>query len=371
MKEIPIGSILAQRRRSLGVTQDELAEYAGVSKASVSKWETGMTYPDILLLPKLASFFHMSIDELLGYRPGLSREEIRALCRELAQGFARLPFQEALERCRRTVKEHLSCPELLFQAGSLLVNHSMLAGSAEKTLPVLEEALGLFGQVQDQSRDPALSMQAVNMRAFCLLQLGRPQEVLELLGRGSPLRMAPEALLSEAHRLTGNGLEARRVLQVGIYQLTVELMNLLTAYLPDEKSFPETLRRTLALAKAFHLETLHPSLLLNVYMAAAQCRALRGERGEALSLLERYVRLAGSLPAPLRLGGDEYFDLVDGWIEENLTLGAQLPLDETLVQARLREALSLNPAFDSLREDPRFQELLRQLSSGAKERSDP
>ena len=36
--------------------QDELAEYIGVSKASVSKWETAATYPDITLLPRLAAF---------------------------------------------------------------------------------------------------------------------------------------------------------------------------------------------------------------------------------------------------------------------------------------------------------------------------
>ena len=37
----------------------------GVSKAAVSKWETESTYPDILLLPRLAAYFDMSIDELM------------------------------------------------------------------------------------------------------------------------------------------------------------------------------------------------------------------------------------------------------------------------------------------------------------------
>ena len=51
MKEINLGRILVENRHKRGITQDELAAYMGVSKAAVSKWETGMTYPDITLLP--------------------------------------------------------------------------------------------------------------------------------------------------------------------------------------------------------------------------------------------------------------------------------------------------------------------------------
>ena len=46
------------------MTQDELAEYLGISYQAVSKWENGNTMPDITMLPKLATFFGVSIDEL-------------------------------------------------------------------------------------------------------------------------------------------------------------------------------------------------------------------------------------------------------------------------------------------------------------------
>lgn len=41
MKELNIGTVLAAHRREKGVTQEEVAAFAGVSKASVSKWENG------------------------------------------------------------------------------------------------------------------------------------------------------------------------------------------------------------------------------------------------------------------------------------------------------------------------------------------
>lgn len=60
---------IAQLRKSRGIGQQELAEVLGVSFQSVSKWETGVTMPDITLLPSIAKYFNISIDELLGVKP--------------------------------------------------------------------------------------------------------------------------------------------------------------------------------------------------------------------------------------------------------------------------------------------------------------
>ena len=51
-------------RHDKKITQEQLADFVGVTKASVSKWETKQSMPDILLLPRLASFFDVTIDEL-------------------------------------------------------------------------------------------------------------------------------------------------------------------------------------------------------------------------------------------------------------------------------------------------------------------
>ena len=59
-----LGSVIKRLRNEQGVTQDALAEYLGISYQAVSKWETGTTLPDITLLPKLAVFFGIRIDEL-------------------------------------------------------------------------------------------------------------------------------------------------------------------------------------------------------------------------------------------------------------------------------------------------------------------
>ena len=87
MKELNLSNILVKKRKEKGITQDQLAAYIGVSKASVSKWETGQSYPDITFLPQLAAYFNMSVDELIGYKPQMTKEDIRKLYLRLAKKY--------------------------------------------------------------------------------------------------------------------------------------------------------------------------------------------------------------------------------------------------------------------------------------------
>ena len=56
---------LQELRKQKGLTQEELAEKLYVSRTAISKWESGKGYPSIDSLKALASFFHVTVDELL------------------------------------------------------------------------------------------------------------------------------------------------------------------------------------------------------------------------------------------------------------------------------------------------------------------
>ena len=99
MKEINIAKMIATKRKEKKITQDELAKYLGVSKAAISKWETGQSYPDITFLPILASYFNVSIDELIGYEPQMMKEEIKSLYQRLCHDFTTRSFNDVIEEC--------------------------------------------------------------------------------------------------------------------------------------------------------------------------------------------------------------------------------------------------------------------------------
>ncbi len=52
-------------RKSKGITQEELAEKLNVSRQAVTKWESGMVYPDIMNLIQLSELFHITVDYLV------------------------------------------------------------------------------------------------------------------------------------------------------------------------------------------------------------------------------------------------------------------------------------------------------------------
>ena len=61
--------IIVNRRKSLGLTQEGLAQKLGVTNQAVSKWESGQSCPDLALLPRIADLFGITIDELFGREP--------------------------------------------------------------------------------------------------------------------------------------------------------------------------------------------------------------------------------------------------------------------------------------------------------------
>ncbi len=67
MNDFRLNEQIAFLRRSKGITQEELARALGVTNQSVSKWESAQCCPDIMLLPDIAAFFGVTIDQLMGY----------------------------------------------------------------------------------------------------------------------------------------------------------------------------------------------------------------------------------------------------------------------------------------------------------------
>lgn len=70
-----LGTNIKEYRLKKGYTQEQLAYELGVSAQTVSRWENGTTYPDIVMLPIIAELFETSIDNLMGYAKECSVRE--------------------------------------------------------------------------------------------------------------------------------------------------------------------------------------------------------------------------------------------------------------------------------------------------------
>ena len=65
---INIGDKIHELRKAKGVTQETFATALGITGQAVSRWEAGGCYPDMEMIPTIANYFGISIDELFGYK---------------------------------------------------------------------------------------------------------------------------------------------------------------------------------------------------------------------------------------------------------------------------------------------------------------
>lgn len=84
-----LGNSLFRARKKCGFSQEDVAEKLGVSRQTVSKWETDETIPDIRQSKKMAVLYKMSLDDLIDF--DLEREEI----------------QEAIDKTREETEEKI------------------------------------------------------------------------------------------------------------------------------------------------------------------------------------------------------------------------------------------------------------------------
>jgi transcriptional regulator with XRE-family HTH domain len=363
---IHIARNLSEKRKEKGITQEELASFMGVSKASVSKWETGQSYPDISILPQLASYYNISIDELMGYEPQMDKEEIRRLYARMAEAFGTRPFDAVLEECRDMIRKYYSCFPFLLNMANLLMNHFELAVSSEVREEILKEVIQLCRRVKEGSRDILLNRQANLLEAMGYLELGKPKEALKQLGDTVSPILGEEIILATAFELAGEPQKAIETLQIDIYQKVIGLISdgqkYLLLHIHQEDIFHETVLRMSAIGECFQLNRLHPMAMGNFYYTAAMGYLRQNKREDALAMMEKFAGVWLDCDFPVKLHGDAYFSQVENWFQ-SFDLKEQPPLDESIIKKNLMDALSPQSHVGQLAGEPRYELLVKRMKN--------
>lgn len=77
MDKYKFGEFLYKKRKSLGLTQDELGRKLGVTNKAVSKWEVGETFPDVTMIKPLSDILGITVDELITQKEVVVEEKKR------------------------------------------------------------------------------------------------------------------------------------------------------------------------------------------------------------------------------------------------------------------------------------------------------
>lgn len=358
-------------RKEKKITQEGLAEFIGVTKASVSKWETGQSLPDILILPQLAVYFDVTVDELLGYEPQLNRDQIKKLYAQLAADYAAEPFEEVTEKTRSLVHRYYSCYPFLTQVAVLWLNHFGLAEEQEQQKKLLEEGSALCSHIMENCREIAVCNDAVALKTLFDLNLGRSEEVIQQLEEiTDPVHASHQMdmTLIQAYLAARNRKSAYSYTQITLYNHLLALVSAAALYLnlntENKKIYEETVARTEGIISLFQMETLHPNVTAGFYYQCAVGYMAQKEKEKALKKLRAYVQMVLCVLEQGSLHGDDYFDCLDEWIER-LDLGGMLPRNIQLVARSVIQTLE-HPMFQELKNDKEYQSILKRLQEGVR-----
>lgn len=151
--ELSVGEVIYKLRKERKITQEKLANAVGVSVAAVSKWESKNSYPDITILPSIARFFDISIDELLSFNKDISNEDVMEIIKDLAKIFESDGAEKALKASEEILIEYPNNLFLKFRLGSLYMMYMASAKSEKAVKGMLKKAIILLEEASTSSEN--------------------------------------------------------------------------------------------------------------------------------------------------------------------------------------------------------------------------
>ncbi|MBQ7921172.1 MAG: helix-turn-helix transcriptional regulator [Clostridia bacterium] len=187
--QLPIGNTIKQLRKEREITQEELAEILGISCQSVSRWENNSCYPDMELLPAIASYFDITIDTLLGYDRSVERQV--KLIEELSLKIKAGMMEDVTAEIRNAIQIYPKNIALQIMLVTTLFNcHTRMEAKEQRN--TLEEIVTLCRKIlrtKASGYDPLFSNENTillmnvatkNILIPALIELGRYEEAHEV-----------------------------------------------------------------------------------------------------------------------------------------------------------------------------------------------
>lgn len=179
---LKLGENLKKFRLQRELTQEQLADVLGVSAQAVSRWENGTTYPDITLLPTIASYFEITLDELMGMENWRSEEQLKELLGQLEENGSKGLIYENILLLRDAVKIYPTNYELQFRLVNQLAFCEYKDGrglSEEEKISFNREAAEIGNRILSHCTEGAIINQTTQQLCYIYSSLGEKEKAIE------------------------------------------------------------------------------------------------------------------------------------------------------------------------------------------------
>lgn len=171
-----IGENIRKLRRRRDLTQEEVAAHLGISPQSISKWERGDGYPDITMLPALANYFGISVDELIGMEEIAKSQRYSEINRLWDENNKNGLHRDNVALMRKSLKLFPNDALLLVQLSTSL---EKLDGTEEERARNLRESIALQEQILRYGEDSEIRGATMFNICFAYWKNGEHEKALE------------------------------------------------------------------------------------------------------------------------------------------------------------------------------------------------
>ena len=170
-----IGTTIKRLRRERDITQEQLAEYLGITSRAVSQWECDRTSPDISQIPALCHIFDVSSDTLLGIDIEKTNEMIQKYLDDAQKALWAGDFTENMNILHEANRKFPKSYKIMLELADAIISvHS------RKGIKDYEEVFALCNRILDECTDTHLRYKAIDSLALAYDYAGKKEEMEKL-----------------------------------------------------------------------------------------------------------------------------------------------------------------------------------------------
>lgn len=172
---------IREHRKKVGLTQEQVANFLGVSTPAVNKWESGSTYPDITLLAPLARLLEIDLNTLFTFHETLSKKEIGLLCNEVEAVANTMGFRAGFSAAMAKLQEYPTCDLLRYSIALLLEGILTRTSLSSEERAEYECQLMVWYERAANSKEEETREAAISILANKYIACGETEKAQELI----------------------------------------------------------------------------------------------------------------------------------------------------------------------------------------------
>lgn len=282
-----INEIIKERRNAQGLTQEQVADYIGVSTPAVNKWEKGSSYPDITLLSPLARLIKIDLNTLLSFKDDLSEQEIGNFINELGVIITDEGFDIGFEKAIDKINEYPTCDKLIMNVAVLLQGAMFMFEVNNKE--DYEKHIEKLFEKSLNSEDIEIRNQAISMLINKYLEKKEYEKAQDCIDKLPNITYDKEQHQGILYSKSGKLDKACELFERKLISTTSEIFSILLSMMEialkenrndDAKYFAEVLEKTTGLYDLWEY---------NSYVAYLQLYTEQKDTDNCLSVLKRML----------------------------------------------------------------------------------